>query len=186
MAPRVRRFRWIFVTALFVLSACEEPRGELREWEPSDHQPPRGGVAEGDGRAAPPEEDPDPAVTEVRAATALYGSLCASCHGGTGRGDGPARPPVASIPDLTSDEWQSSRSDAQIAQVIRDGRGGFMPGFGDRLSPAGLDALTRHVRRLGGRGGDPTASAGAGTGADAETETTTAAEPGGEPGAAAP
>lgn len=160
---------------LFVLAACEEPRGELREWQPSDHQPPSGGVAEGDGRAAPPEQDPDPAVTEVRAATALYGSLCASCHGASGRGDGPARPPVATIPDLTSAEWQDSRSDEQIAQAIRDGRGGFMPGFGDRLSPAGVDALTRHVRRLGGRGAE--AGAGAGTGAETGTEAGAGIEP---------
>lgn len=184
------------VLGLVLLAACQEPRRELREWQPSDHQTPSGaGAADDDGRAAPPPEtDADPAATEQRVATALFGSLCASCHGTEGRGDGPGRPPVAQIPDLTRAEWQRGRSDEEIARVIREGRGGFMPGFGERLSPAGVEALTRHVRRLGGA--EAGAEAGTETGAEteaggeAETEAEagveTEAEAGGERGAAAP
>lgn len=128
------------------MSACGEPQPELREWQPSDHRGPS--AASDDTRAAPPE-DATPLQTEIRAATALFGSMCASCHGPTGRGDGEGRPPVAPIADFTTDDFQSSRSDDDIARAIRDGRGGFMPSFGDRLNSAGVQALVRHVRRLG-------------------------------------
>jgi hypothetical protein len=56
---------------------------------------------------------------------------------------------VAPIADFTDVSFQSARTDDDIAQVIREGRGGFMPAFGDRLSPAGVAALVRHVRRFG-------------------------------------
>jgi mono/diheme cytochrome c family protein len=136
------------------LVGCGEPQRELREWQASDHQAPAAPQA-GDARAAPPEADGSeevaPEEMERRAATALFGSLCASCHGAGGRGDGPERPPVASVPDLSSPEWQDAHTDQEIAAAIRDGRGAFMPAFGDRLRPAGIEALARHVRRLAGR-----------------------------------
>jgi mono/diheme cytochrome c family protein len=141
----------LLTVALFALG-CGEPEPALREWQPSDHQSPH--RVFGDRRAAPPESEQaeDPAQVEIRAATALFQSLCASCHGSDGRGGGPARPPAA-IPDLTSEELQAGRTDAELAAAIREGRGPFMPAFGDRLSAQGIAALVRHVRRLGGREG---------------------------------
>lgn len=131
-----------------LLAACGEPESrDLREWTAADHQPPEGETGD---RGGAPDEDVDPAVAEARAATSLFGAMCAQCHGPEGRGDGPGRPPVAQVPDFTSAEWQASRSDAQLATGISEGRGGFMPAFGDRLSPEGVAALVRHVRRLGG------------------------------------
>lgn len=137
------------LAALIALASCggDDTRG-LREWTPADHQPPEGETSDRSG--APDEVDADPAVTEARAATALFGSLCASCHGDDGNGQGPGRPPVAQVPDFRDSTWQSSRDDAQLAASIVDGRGGFMPAFGTRLSPEGVAALVRHVRRLGG------------------------------------
>jgi mono/diheme cytochrome c family protein len=120
----------------------------LREWSPSDHQPPEG--EQSDRTGAPDEIDADPAVTEARAATALFGSMCATCHGELGAGDGAGRPPVAQVPDFRDAAWQSAHNDEQLATSIASGRGGFMPPFGQRLSPEGIAALVRHVRRLGG------------------------------------
>lgn len=158
------------------LVACSEPPREVREWQPSDHQQPSPG-APSDGRTAPPEaRDPDPQATEQRAATALFQAMCGSCHGQEGRGDGPGRPPAAPVSDLTSAAWQDARTDAEIAEAITLGRGGFMPAFGDRLSAPGIAALVRHVRRLGGRG--PGVAAEPGTAP--ATETAPGAEP--EPG----
>jgi mono/diheme cytochrome c family protein len=182
------------------LVACGEPQRELREWQPSDHQQPSAG-APSDGRTAPPEaRDPDPEATERRAAAALFQAMCGSCHGREGRGDGAGRPPAAPVSDLTSAAWQESRTDEEIAEAITLGRGGFMPAFGEQLSAPGIAALVRHVRRLGGRGGETEGGAeaedGDGTGAETETETETGAETGagagtppeasGEGGAAAP
>lgn len=167
---------------LIALAGCGG-RGdrELREWRPEDHQPPAGGAsAEGDRAAPPPETegaDADPAATEVRAATALFRAMCASCHGAEGRGDGPGRPPVAQIPSLAAAEWQASRSDEEIAAAIREGRGGFMPAFGDRLSAEGVAALVRHVRRLG-----PGSASGSGAATESGARTGTAPPPEPVPG----
>lgn len=120
----------------------------MREWTPADHQPPEGET--GDRSGAPDETDADPAAVEARAAMALFGSMCASCHGAMGGGDGPGRPPVAQVPDFRDASWQAERTDEQLATSIREGRGGFMPAFEARLSPEGIAALVRHVRRLGG------------------------------------
>jgi mono/diheme cytochrome c family protein len=138
-----------------ILMACggDERTGELREWRPSDHQQPSTAAPSTaapstDDRVAPAEDTRDPAETERRAVIALFASMCASCHGESGRGDGPGRPPVAQMSDLTTATWQSGRTDEQIAEVIVEGRG-MMPGFGEQLSAQGIAALVRHVRRLG-------------------------------------
>lgn len=227
-SPDVGRGRWLAVTrapayscavqlspraltALAIaLTACGEPQPELREWQPSDHGQPSAADPAATDRAVAPPEDSSPEQTEIRAATALFRSMCASCHGEAGRGDGPGRPPVAEVADLSTREWQESRTDQQIAEVVREGRGGFMPAFGDRLSPAGVDALVRHIRRLGGAATDaptgaatdaptgaatdaptgaatdaPTGATTAGTTAGARGETATDAPTGTAPGATA-
>jgi mono/diheme cytochrome c family protein len=129
-----------------ILMACggDERTGELREWRPSDHQQPSTAAPSTaapstDDRVAPAEDTRDPAETERRAVIALFASMCASCHGESGRGDGPGRPPVAQMSDLTTATWQSGRTDEQIAEVIVEGRGMML----------GIAALDRHVRRLG-------------------------------------
>jgi mono/diheme cytochrome c family protein len=83
----------------------------------------------------------------VRAAAALWSTRCATCHGADGRGDGPGRPPGAPMPDFTQPSFHAERTDAQLAQVIANGRG-LMPGFGDQFTDAGLAALVEHVRGL--------------------------------------
>jgi hypothetical protein len=54
-------------------------------------------------------------------------------------------PPGAQLPDFSSEAFQHARSDAQLAQVIRDGKG-MMPPFGKKLSEDGVAALVRRVR----------------------------------------
>lgn len=132
---------------LLALAGCGQPERELREWQPSDHQLPEG-YQEADSAEAPPA---DPAA-------ALYGTFCAQCHGASGRGDGPGRPPMARMPSFTDPAFHAARTDEQLAGVITNGLGGFMPAFGDRVSPEGVAALVRHVRGFGGG-----AAAGAGS-----------------------
>ncbi len=156
-----------FATSLalaLTLGCGSDASRDLREWTPSDHQPPEGETGERGG--APDEVDVDPAVAEARAATSLFGAMCGECHGPEGRGDGPGRPPVAQVPDFTTAAWQASRTDEQLATSIAEGRGGFMPAFGDRLSPEGVQALVRHVRRLGGALPPPGGADPSGAGSD--------------------
>ena len=76
-----------------------------------------------------------------RAAEALFNVSCASCHGRDGRGQGERRPPGAAVPDFTQAAFQAQRSDAQLGEVIRTGRG-LMPAFGKQniLTAEQIDA----------------------------------------------
>jgi mono/diheme cytochrome c family protein len=76
---------------------------------------------------------------------ALYGSNCAICHGKNGTGTPAWR--AKGQPDLSKPEWQKSRSDEQIAERIRAGKG-KMPSFGKKLSDEEVMALVRQVRNL--------------------------------------
>ena len=49
--------------------------------------------------------------------------------------------------DLTTAEWQRSRTDAEIVAAIRNGRGA-MPPFQDVLTPPQIEALGAYVRTL--------------------------------------
>jgi mono/diheme cytochrome c family protein len=110
--------RRALLIALCLLPACDRPRSTgLRQWNAQDHDP------------APADTVPPPtreADAEAAAAT-TWDSQCATCHGATGRGDGP-QSSVAHPPDLSSPEWQARVSNLEIATVIVKGRGG-MPKF---------------------------------------------------------
>ncbi len=134
--------RPLLLAVVLASSGCgEEPAP--REWRPSDHQEPSGAA---DSSQAAPVEGP-PEATLARAAAALYAASCAGCHGEGGRGDGMAAPPGTRVPDLTAASFQGDRTDAQIAEVIREGRG-LMPGFGGQINERGIAALVAHVRTL--------------------------------------
>jgi mono/diheme cytochrome c family protein len=75
----------------------------------------------------------------------LYGSKCAICHGSNGSGTPQWR--AKGQPDLSSAEWQKSRSDSQIAERIRLGKG-KMPGFAKKLSEEDVMALVKQVRNF--------------------------------------
>jgi mono/diheme cytochrome c family protein len=128
--------------ALIVLAAACGDKRELREWKPSDHQPPPVVAPEGQGEGSEDEGDP-----EARAAQALWQMRCSQCHGAEGHGDGPGKPPGAQIPDMTSAAFHDARSDAAIGEVIAKGRG-LMPSFEAQLSEDGIAAMVRHVRAL--------------------------------------
>lgn len=85
---------------------------------------------------------------------ALYGRLCAACHGATGQGDGPN---AASLPvrpaALASAGDMSRRSDDALFDTIFAGgfvmnRSNFMPPFGKTLTRDQIWGLVRHIRSL--------------------------------------
>ena len=80
-------------------------------------------------------------------AKALFAQACAKCHAEDGTG---GLPMVANGPrpiDLTSADWQRSRSDVEILAAIRTGRGA-MPPFEGVLTVEQIAALGAHVRTL--------------------------------------
>jgi mono/diheme cytochrome c family protein len=117
----------------------------MREWTAADHAQPRDPAPERMGQ--PAGEEPSGEAAELRAARALFAASCASCHGRDARGLGEARPPGAQMPDMTSAAFHTARSDRQLAQVIREGRG-MMPGFSKQITDAGVNALVHYIRTL--------------------------------------
>lgn len=139
-------FTGMFVAGV-LLVGCGEKR-ELREWQPTDHAQPEGADVDPSRVAQEQTAAETPEQIEARAAAALYRVSCASCHGNEGRGDGMARPPAVQIPSFADAAWQQSRTDEQLASAIREGKN-LMPKFGDKVNPTGIQALVKHVRRLG-------------------------------------
>ena len=84
----------------------------------------------------------------------LYLQRCSSCHGVTGSGDGPVAGALTRLPaDVGSFVWQVDKSDAQIAEAIRDGvQGSAMPP--SDLSAERLAKMVAYVRMLPVKRGD--------------------------------
>ncbi|HWO40684.1 MAG TPA: cytochrome c [Candidatus Eisenbacteria bacterium] len=80
----------------------------------------------------------------------IYAQRCASCHGLSGRGDGPlsASLPV-SVPDFRTTVEQ--RSTGQIRRIISNGKG-LMPAFEPALRPAEITDMVQMVRFLSREG----------------------------------
>jgi mono/diheme cytochrome c family protein len=81
-------------------------------------------------------------------ASDIYQRACARCHGPSGRG-GIASAEGPAPQDFTDASWQQSRSDSQIAETVRSGKGP-MPSFDSVLSPEEVEAVTAAVRSFGG------------------------------------
>jgi len=82
---------------------------------------------------------PDSAATR-----ATYRTKCATCHGPDGSGSEVGK--TMNVPDLRSSEVQK-RPDAELAQVIANGKGG-MPPFKDSLSGDQIHSLVSYIRTL--------------------------------------
>lgn len=92
---------------------------------------------------------PSPALAQQPDAQALYGKLCAACHGPTGGGDGPVAAALKPKPaSFTDPQFQAARTDEQFTAAIKAGKPP-MPPFGQQLSAAEVKALVAYIRQLG-------------------------------------
>jgi cytochrome c oxidase cbb3-type subunit III len=104
-----------------------------------------------DKQAASPADANSSSQTEAKA---LYGSICASCHGLDARG-GERGPDIISRPEIVD------KTDAELTEILMNGRTSVgMPAF-STLGVGKLSALVAYLRMLEGRGrgaslpGDP-------------------------------
>jgi mono/diheme cytochrome c family protein len=88
---------------------------------------------------------------------ALYGQMCARCHGLDGRGDAEMRKTMPTLRDFT-DVQLRQKSAEEIEAMIMTGRN-QMPPFGAALSRPKIQHLAGYVRRLG-MGAEKTGSEG--------------------------
>jgi mono/diheme cytochrome c family protein len=79
--------------------------------------------------------------------SATFRTKCAMCHGPDGSGSAVGK--SMNVPDLRSPEVQKV-PDAQLAQIISDGKGG-MPSFKGSLSEDQVHSLVTYVRSLRGK-----------------------------------
>lgn len=92
-------------------------------------------------------------AADAAAGESKFKQLCATCHGPSGQGDGPASPSLRPKPrDLSDGQWQASVDDEHLRTVIT--RGGaavglspMMTAFG-HLSDADVDNLVAYIRSL--------------------------------------
>jgi mono/diheme cytochrome c family protein len=78
----------------------------------------------------------------------VYDSLCLSCHGVYGHGDGPLAETLPTRPrDLAAPLYQQQVSDEMLFQRISDGHGA-MPATADVLSADDRQAVVRFIRLL--------------------------------------
>jgi cbb3-type cytochrome c oxidase subunit III len=75
---------------------------------------------------------------------AIYAAKCAICHGKDGRGLPNWR--SKGQPDFTDAKWQKSRTDAQLAEVTKNGKSKYMPAFKAKLSDEEISAVVARVR----------------------------------------
>ena len=85
--------------------------------------------------------DPGP---DSATSSATFRTKCAMCHGQDGAGSEVGK--SMNVPDLRSSVVQKL-PDAQLAQIISDGKSG-MPPFKSSLSEAQIHDLVSHVRSL--------------------------------------
>jgi hypothetical protein len=79
---------------------------------------------------------------EKRMVMGVFNKYCIRCHGIDGRGTWD----IPDVPNFTNVRWQSSRTEAQIARRILEGRGAVMPPFRGTLSLEEAWAMARYLR----------------------------------------
>jgi cytochrome c oxidase cbb3-type subunit 3 len=99
----------------------------------------------------PPAIANDPLLVEGRE---IYVTRCSSCHGGSGKGDGPIASFLKGPPpgDLTDAKWKHGDRPAQVLRVISQGvPDTAMSGWTNVYSEEQVRALAAYVYHLAGR-----------------------------------
>jgi len=132
------------ILSLLLLAACDRPPSvELKEWTPADHDGEQKGIQTGaQGAQVRGDAGGTPTLVEV-----AWRQQCATCHGQSGKGDGP-QGPMFKAADLSREEWQSKTKDEDIVSVIQNGKG-RMPKFD--LPADVVSGLVARVRSFRGR-----------------------------------
>jgi len=96
------------------------------------------------------------AQTPAEEAKTAFGTLCASCHGTSGQGDGPAAAALETKPrNYTDKAWQASVTDDEIKKIILEGgqavgKSPLMPAWTQfKDKPEVVDELVKIVRSYG-------------------------------------
>jgi len=94
-------------------------------------------------------ENPIPADEEsIEYGKLIYSSQCTLCHGATGDGSGPLATKFKyNMPDFSSSQMQSGRTDGEFFYVLTHGHG-KMKGEGERLKDKVRWDIVNYIRTL--------------------------------------
>ncbi len=93
-------------------------------------------------------------AADVNEGKKLYGQFCATCHGQSGKGDGPGAAALNPKPrDHTDKEYMSKLSDEDLLNVIKNGgasigKSPLMPPWGASLKDDQIKDVIAYVRTL--------------------------------------
>src|SRR5260221_4479703 len=142
----MRRVLFALVT-LAALPACEKN---------NEPPPPSSGSPGAKPESGPSHRPAQQTKTPDEQAHAMFATVCITCHGETGRGDGPAAKALEPKPrNYTDAAWQASVTDEQLKTIILKGGAGvgksaMMPAQPQLESqPEVLDALVKIIRGFG-------------------------------------
>jgi len=115
-----------------------------------------GGHAAGTSEPAATGTDGDPAAAPAAGfdARAAYGTVCVSCHGPDGAGDGPGAVALTPKPaNFTDPAFWNGKTDAELLRAIREGgvavgKSASMPPWGSLYTEAQAQALVNYLRTL--------------------------------------
>lgn len=90
-------------------------------------------------------------AADLKAGQTKFQTLCVTCHGATGKGDGPAAAGLNPKPKNLS---ATKRTDVELKKIIKEGGAAngmspLMPPWGHSLSPQDIDNLVTYIRSLG-------------------------------------
>ncbi|MCF4996552.1 cytochrome c [Pseudomonas syringae] len=151
--------RWAWALSIAVLcSGCDDMsrQAKIQEQRPgalyenglSSRHPPSGTVARGQlAREATVAQRPPMTQRLLAEGEAGYQAFCTPCHGQSGHGDGLVIGRGFPSPPDFIDRRVLDATDAQLMQVIADGKG-LMAGYASRIPPAQRWAIVAHVRVL--------------------------------------
>jgi len=86
-------------------------------------------------------------IGDSRRGRALFQSACASCHGPKGKGNGILAKIIgAPMVDFTKQKAAKRYSDKALVELIRKGKGKFMPGWKGTLNNSELIDVAAYIR----------------------------------------
>ena len=97
-----------------------------------------------------PAGQPTVAATSHLTAKNVYGTFCFACHDTNGKGNPTIRSSMPDLPDFTAAAWQKSRTDADLAHSILEGKGKFMLPMKDKLGTVDIKEMVALVRGFEG------------------------------------
>ncbi len=92
-----------------------------------------------------PAQPASPPASPIR----IYRASCLKCHDSDGKGE-IVRDVMPKVPDFTQAAWQSSKSDAELARSILEGKGKSMPPMRDKIAPIDVRQMVAFVRAFRG------------------------------------